>query len=106
MVQAIDNRTDLTTRLVGTEPHPRLADWDRAEVEVLAAEPVAGYADLLSRNVGHRLLLAVPRPLLADADAVPGSVIRVRARLAAGEAMAERRPTAGTFAVEPEPAGS
>ncbi|BBC36129.1 hypothetical protein SGFS_074230 [Streptomyces graminofaciens] len=104
MVQAIDNRTDLTTRLVGTEQHPRLADWDRAEVEVLAAEPVAGYADLLSRNVGHRLLLAVPRPLLADA--APGSVIRVRARLAAGEAMAERRPTPGTFAVEPAPGGA
>ncbi|MET9384318.1 hypothetical protein ABZY09_25395 [Streptomyces sp. NPDC002928] len=99
MVQAIDNRTDLTARLVGTEPHPRLAGWDQAEVEVLDAEPVPGYADLLSRNVGQRLLLAVPSRLLADA--VPGSVIRVRARLATGEAMAESRPTPGTFAVEP-----
>lgn len=99
MVQAIDNRTDLTARLVGTEPHPRLAAWDQAEVTVLDAEPVAGYADLLSRNVGQRLLLAVPSRLLANA--VPGSTIRVRARLTAGEAMAESRPSPGTFAVEP-----
>lgn len=100
MVQAVDNRTDLTARLVRTEPHPRLAGWDRAEVDVLDAEPVAGYADLLSKNVGQRLLLAVPSPLLADA--VPGSTIRARARLAAsGEAMAERRPAPGIFVVEP-----
>ncbi|GGZ83883.1 hypothetical protein ACFOOM_15015 [Streptomyces echinoruber] len=100
MVQAVDNRTDLTTRLVRAEPHPRLAGWDQAEVDVLDAEPVAGYADLLSRNVGQRLLLAVPSGLLAEA--VPGSTIRARARLAAsGEAMAEKRPAPGTFTVEP-----
>ncbi|MFJ8109640.1 hypothetical protein [Streptomyces sp. NPDC096132] len=99
MVQAIENRTDLTARLLGTRPHPRLQAWDRAEVEVLDAAPVAGYADLLSRNVGRRLLLAVPRELLADA--VPGSTLRVRARLSAGEAMADKRPAPGTFAVEP-----
>lgn len=98
MVQAIDNRTDLTSRLVVVEPHPRLAGWDRAEVEVLDAEPVAGYADLLSRNVGQPLLLAVPSRLLADA--VPGSTLRVRARLAGGEAMAESRPAPGTFTIE------
>ncbi|KOV59419.1 hypothetical protein ADL01_36035 [Streptomyces sp. NRRL WC-3618] len=99
MVQAIDNRTDLTVRLVRKGPHPRLADWDRAEVDVLDAEPVVGYADLMSRNVGQRLLLAVPRQLLADA--VPGATVRARAGLASGEAMAESRPAPGTFAVEP-----
>ncbi|GAA1070035.1 MULTISPECIES: hypothetical protein [Kitasatospora] len=100
MVQTADNRTDLTARLVRAAPHPRLAGWDRAEVDVIGAEPVAGYADLLSRNVGQRLLLAVPGGLLADA--VPGSTVRARARLAAsGEAMAEKRPDPGTFAVEP-----
>ncbi|MEV6212571.1 hypothetical protein [Kitasatospora sp. NPDC051914] len=100
MVQAAENRTDLTARLVGAGPHPRLAGWDRAEVDVLDAEPVAGYADLLSGNAGQRMLLAVPSGLLADA--APGSTIRARARLAAsGEAMAEKRPAPGTFAVEP-----
>jgi hypothetical protein len=68
-------------------------------VDVLEAEPVAGYADLLSRNVGQRLLLAVPSRLLADA--LPGATIRARARLAAGEVLAESRPAPGTFAVEP-----
>ncbi|WP_406471112.1 hypothetical protein [Streptomyces sp. NBC_01615] len=100
MVQAIDNRTDLVARLVSTGPHPRLAGWDRAEVDVLDAEPVAGYADLLSSNVGQRMLFAVPSPLMTDA--VPGSIIRARARLAAsGEAMAENRPAPGAFVVEP-----
>ncbi|MFF7470998.1 hypothetical protein [Streptomyces sp. NPDC008092] len=100
MVQVVENRTDLTARLVTTEPHPRLAGWDLAEVDVLGAEPVAGYADLLSGSIGQRLPLAVPSPLLADA--VPGSVLRARARLAApGEAMVEKNPTPGTFAVEP-----
>jgi hypothetical protein len=100
MVQVIDNRTDLTARLVATEPHPRLEGWDRAEVDVVGAEPVTGYADLLSRTVGERLSLAVPSRLLADV--APGSTLRTRARLAApGEAMAEREPAPGTFAVEP-----
>ncbi|MFG2969248.1 hypothetical protein ACIPX0_19195 [Streptomyces sp. NPDC090075] len=100
MAQVVENRTDLTARLVGTAPHPRLAGWDRAEVDVLAAEPVAGYADLLSGEVGQRLPLAVPSALLADV--APGSTLHVRARLAApGEAMTEKSPTPGTFTVEP-----
>ncbi|MEV5540937.1 hypothetical protein AB0L13_29210 [Saccharopolyspora shandongensis] len=99
MVQAIENLTALTTRLVETGPHLRLVGWDRAVVDVLDAEPVAGYADLLSRNVGHRLELAVPSELMEDA--VAGVTIRVRAKLAGGEAMAERRPAPGDFVIEP-----
>ncbi|MFE2266630.1 hypothetical protein [Streptomyces griseosporeus] len=100
MAQVIENRTVLTARLVSTAAHPRLADWDQAEVDVLAAEAVTGYADLLSRNVGQRLLLAVPSRLLADA--APGAILRTRARLAApGEAMADSEPDPGTFTVDP-----
>ncbi|KOV57478.1 hypothetical protein ADL01_40470 [Streptomyces sp. NRRL WC-3618] len=101
MVQATENLTALTVRLVTTGPHPRLRGWDRLGTEVLDAQPVAGYADLLSRHVGHRLDLAVPSSLAAGV--VPGVVIRLRARLAGGEALAEKRPPPGTFAVEPAP---
>jgi hypothetical protein len=100
MVQTADNRTDLVARLVKKGPHPRLAGWDRAEVDILDAKPVVGYDDLLSGNVGQRLLLAVPSRVLAGA--APGSTIRARARLvASGEAMAEKRPAPGNFVVEP-----
>lgn len=101
MVQATENLTALTIRLVTTGPHPRLKVWDRLGVDVLDAQPVAGYADLLSRHVGHRLDLAVPSSLVAGL--VPGTVIRLRARLAGGEALAEKRPPPGTFLVEPPP---
>ncbi|MCP3818147.1 hypothetical protein NLX86_08475 [Streptomyces sp. A3M-1-3] len=101
MVQAIENLTALTTRLITTGPHPRLEGWDRAVVDVLDAHPVTGYADLLSRYVGSHLELAVPSRLMAGL--APGTTIRLRARLATGEAMAEKRPPHGAFVTEPPP---
>ena len=99
MVQAIENLTALTVRLVSSGPHPRLTGWDRLVVDVLDGRPVAGYADLLSRRVGHRLDVAVLTTLAAGL--APGTVIRLRARLAGGEALAEKRPPPGAFGVEP-----
>ncbi|MGW1718307.1 hypothetical protein [Streptomyces sp. NPDC002156] len=101
MVQATENLTALTVRLVTTGPHPQLSGWDRLGTDVLDARPVAGHADLLSRHIGHRLDLAVPSTLAAGL--VPGAVVRLRARLAGGEALAEKRPPPGTFVVEPPP---
>ncbi|KUN84211.1 hypothetical protein [Streptomyces griseoruber] len=99
MVQAIENRTALTVRLVAAAPHPRLNGWDLLAVDVLDAQPVPGYADLLARQVGHRLGLAVPSDRVAGL--APGTVIRLRARLAGGEALADKRPEPGTFVIEP-----
>ena len=99
MVQAIENLTALVTRLVASGPDPRLAGWDRLVVDVLDARPVAGYADLLSRHAGGRLELTVPSERVADLP--PGTVIRLRAKLAGGRAMAERRPPPGLFVTEP-----
>lgn len=99
MVQAIENLTALVTRLIATNPHPQLAGWDRLVVDVLDARPVTGYADLLSRHAGGQLELAVPSELVADLP--PGTVIRLRAKLAGGRAMAQRRPPPGTFMTEP-----
>ncbi|MEU6687393.1 hypothetical protein [Streptomyces sp. NPDC046832] len=99
MVQAIENLTALVTRLVASGPHPRLDGWDQLLVDVLDARPVPGYADLLSRYVGERLELAVPGALVEGLP--PGTVIRLRAKLAGGRAMAEKQPPPGAFATEP-----
>lgn len=101
MVQAVENLTTLTTHLVEAGPHPRLAGWDRAVVDVLDAAPVPGRADLLSQRVGQRVELAVRHDLLGDA--APGAVIRLRARLSFGEIVAETDPAPGDFAVEQPP---
>lgn len=101
MVQAVENLTALTTQLVEAGPHPQLAGWDRAVVDVLTAVPVPGRADLLSQRVGQRVELAVRHDLLGAA--APGAVVRLRARLASGEILAETNPAPGDFAVEPPP---
>jgi hypothetical protein len=97
MVQAIENLTTLRIRLISNAPHPRLADWDQAAADILDADPVRGYADLLSQRVGGRVKLAIRRDLLVGA--APGTVIRLRAKLAAGEIMAEPHPPPGKFAI-------
>lgn len=101
MVQAAENLTALTVRVVTTGPHPRLKAWNLLGVDVLDARPVADHADLLSRHVGHRLDLAAPSSLVAGL--VPGTVVHLRARLAGGETLTEKRPPPGTFVVEPPP---
>ncbi|MGW6460535.1 hypothetical protein ACWF94_32190 [Streptomyces sp. NPDC055078] len=98
MVQAIENLTTLRIRLVSRAPHPRLAEWDRAAADILDADPVRGFADLLSRRVGRREELAVRRELLGGA--APGTVVRLRARLSAGAIMAEPHPPPGEFVIE------
>ncbi|MFF3456798.1 hypothetical protein ACFYXH_21180 [Streptomyces sp. NPDC002730] len=99
MVQAVENLTVLTTRLIESGPCPRLAGWDRVVVDVLGAEPVPGYADLLSQRVGERLEMGVLHELMQGV--APGATIRLRARLALGEVMAESHPAPGSFTVEP-----
>jgi hypothetical protein len=99
VVQAIENLTAVSGRLVATSPHERLKGWVRAVVDVDSTAPVPGKADLLSARVGRRLEVAVREGLIADA--APGSAIRLRAKLAQGEAMAEAHPDAADFAVGP-----
>ncbi|MFM9700063.1 hypothetical protein [Streptomyces europaeiscabiei] len=98
MVQAIENLTILRIRLTGTAPHPRLPGWDQVTADILDATPVPGFADLLSQHVGEREELGVRRELLAGV--APGAVIRLRAKLAVGEIMAEAHPPTGEFTVE------
>jgi hypothetical protein len=101
MVQAIENLTALVVRVRGLAPHPTLPDWDRLDVEVVAAEPVEGLADLLSQRVGERLPMAVRRELVPGVG--PGATVRCRAKLHLGEVMAEPHPDPANLAVEPGP---
>jgi len=99
MVQSTDNLTNLTVRLRTVTSHPRLRGWDVATVDVVAAAPVPGHADLLSQRLGQLLDLAVRHELLSDVPA--RSMLRLRAKLATGEALAEPHPAASDFVVQP-----
>ncbi|MFB9371212.1 hypothetical protein ACWCYY_02615 [Kitasatospora sp. NPDC001664] len=94
----MENLTALRARLVSAGPHPRLPDWRLAQVELLSATPVPGFADLLSPRVGQAFGIAVRPAQLAGV--APGAVLRLRARLAAGEVFAEQEPGPGDFLVE------
>ncbi|MFF0445192.1 hypothetical protein ACFYT4_02030 [Streptomyces sp. NPDC004609] len=96
----MENLTALRVRVLAVGPHPRLAGWVLASVDVLSAARVEGRADLLSQRVGRRVELAVRRELLSGAGA--GSVLALRARLSMGEVMAEPHPLPQDFTVEPD----
>jgi hypothetical protein len=99
VVQAIENLTRLTGRIVERRPHGTLADWHVVRLHVIDTEQVQGKADLLSRYVGSQLDLAVPHALLGQAQ--PGAILRCRARLTANGPMCEPHPAKEDFAVEP-----
>lgn len=63
MVTARENRARVTCRPVGP-PHPGPApELARVDVVLAAAEPVEGWADLLSPNVGRTMAALVPQEL-------------------------------------------
>lgn len=100
MVQAVENLTALTLRLLTRTAHPRLDEWDLAACQVLASLPVPGMADLISPNLkGARLSLGIRRALLQDV--MLGATLHLRARLgSSGDVLAEPHPAAGDFRVE------
>ncbi|MGW7610469.1 hypothetical protein ACWGKW_24935 [Streptomyces sp. NPDC054766] len=100
MVQAIENLTALTLRLLARTAHPRLDEWDLATCQVLASLPVPGMADLISPNLtGSRLSLGIRHELLQDVAL--GARLHLRARLgSSGDILAEPHPATGDFRVE------
>jgi hypothetical protein len=99
VVQAIENLTRLSGRLVARGPDPRRAGWDAVVVHVTAAAAVGGKADLLSRRVGEDLTVAFRSELLAGA--APGAQLEFRAQAVPGGALAEPWPDDGDLRVEP-----
>ncbi|MFE1440537.1 hypothetical protein [Streptomyces sp. NPDC058739] len=100
MVQAIENLTALTLRLLSLTDHPRLDDWDLATCEVLESLPVPGMADLITPNLtGSGLSLGIRRELLRGVE--PGATLRLRAKLgSSGDILAEPHPATGDFRAE------
>ncbi len=98
MVQAVENLTRLSGRLVAREPDPRRAGWDAVVVHVTAAAPVEEKADLLSGRLGEDLRVAFRRDLLAGAG--PGARLDFRAQFLPGGALAEPYPDDGDLQVE------
>jgi hypothetical protein len=103
VVQAVENLTRLSGRVVARAPHPRRNGWDAVVVHVDDAGPVPGKADLLSRHRGADLPVALGRELLAGAG--PGDRLTFRARFGPDGATAEPHPDEGDLRVEPVTAG-
>lgn len=103
MVQVIENRTDIEGVIRSRSAHPTLEAFDVLEVEVKAAQPVEGYADLLSSRVRSVIELNVKRSLLSAGD-IDGWRIRCRAYVGGpGEIFAEPDPPPDRFSVSPPP---
>jgi hypothetical protein len=102
MVQVVENRTDIEGVIRSRSPHPTLDAFDVLQVEVKAAQPVEGFADLLSSRVGSVVDLNVKRSLLPDD--ISGHRIRCRAYLGGpGEIFAEPDPHPDRFSIAPPP---
>ena len=98
MVAAVENLTRLEGTILSRSPHERLDGWDEVVLQVTGTQSVPGKADLVSARRGTEPLhLAVRRDLLGAAG--PGSRLTARARLAAGDVLAEPYPQAGDFEV-------
>ncbi len=99
-MQAVENLTRLSGRLLAREPHPDRPGWDSVLVHVEDAAPVPGRADLLSRHKGEDLPVAFRRELLADAG--PGARLTFRARFTAAGVLAEPHPDEGDLIIHAE----
>jgi hypothetical protein len=108
VVSAAPNLTRLTGTILTRRPHPALADRDAVVLAVDSTEEVPGLRDLVGpavaraepRDDGRREVeVAVPRELLGDAAA--GWRLTCRVRFTPNGLMAEPRPAADAFVLEP-----
>lgn len=100
MVQAPENWADVEGVVSDVGPDPARPGWVVASLQLRAAEPVAGYPNMLAPSVGSSIRLAVPADEADGAQVGPGSTVRARARLAAPR-LALARPH--SLAVTPGP---
>jgi hypothetical protein len=97
MVQAIDNLSRISGKILSRRPHPTIESHDNVELELEHSEAVEGKADLLVSQRGLKIELAVPRTLLGAARA--GAKLECRAKRTPAGAMCEAHPKAGDFKV-------
>ena len=100
MVQAVDNLTTISGRMLSRSPHPTLDGYDLVDLVIEHAEPVPGRADLLSHLLGKEIGIAIRCELLGDSK--PGDYLRCRAKRIPDGAMCEPHPLPSDFAIEPK----
>lgn len=59
-MQVIENWADVTAHVTATRPHPQLAGYICATLEVLEVKPVAGFANLFDSAKGQTIEVNVP----------------------------------------------
>ena len=100
-MQAIENLTQLRGRIVCRAPHPDRAGYDLLTLRVNETLPVEGKADLLGRQRGATLDVAVRSDLLGQAAV--GAHVDLRAKMTPDGALAEPHPEPGNFTVAADP---
>jgi hypothetical protein len=99
MVQAVDNLTTIIGTILSLASHPTLPDYRMVMLRLEEAQPVEGKADLISKQIGSSMLVAVPSGLLGNAK--PGARLRCRAKRTPDGAMCESHPREGQFVILP-----
>src|SRR4051794_26582187 len=99
MVQAIDNLSRISGKILSRRPHPTLEGYDIVDLELQRSEAVEGKADLLVWQLGQKVELAVPRKLLGAAG--PDARLECRAKRTPAGAMCEAHPKPGDFEITP-----
>lgn len=59
MTQIIENRTDVSGRILALSPHPTLPHYHLAEIQVEKTDAVAGFANLLGWHLGQPLQVSL-----------------------------------------------
>ncbi len=80
MAQAIENSTDLETRIIGPAGPSSIPGYDLVTVQLVAAQSVEGKFDVLSGRVGEQLDISIPHGRYPSQD-VSGFLWSVRASL-------------------------
>ena len=97
MVQSVENLSQISGRILERRPHATLADYDVVSLQVEAAAPVPGKANLLESVVGTVTQVSVRRALLGNVS--KGGKLRCRARRTMDGAMCEPHPNPADFVV-------
>jgi hypothetical protein len=97
VVQAIENLSAITGRVVSRRQHSQLEGYDVVRLELERAEAVPGKANLLESQQGATIDVAVRRDLLGNA--APGARLRCRAKRTPDGAICEARPSPTDFAI-------
>lgn len=97
MVQAIENLTRISGRILARRQHERLGAYDVLTLAIEHTEPVPEKADLLGQFAGGTVEVTVRRALLGDASV--GARFRCRAERTPDGAMAEPHPDPKDFEI-------